>query len=247
MLMKKDYLKKYDDRKLSKLLTELLKSGKITKHEYDFMLKIIVLSKETGKVEKNYKDMMHGYLLEEPIWVEWLKNIRGISDVLGSNLMKIFGYCENFKQISSVWRYSGLDPDGAKGRTKGEKIHYNPMAKTLAWKISDSFIKQRTPTYRRIYDEEKARQLALKESGAEHAPKSLLHADLRARRKMAKIFLQHYWLVCRDIKGLPVSLPYCFERLGHTHFVSPPFYVMKHEIENSHCMGENQERCASQL
>jgi len=29
-----------------------------------------------------------------------------------------------------------------------------------------------------------------------------------AIRKMVKIFLQHYWIKCRQIKGLEVSLPW---------------------------------------
>lgn len=227
---KKDYLKKYTDEKLAVLLKELLHKKSITREEYDSMIKIIALSRETSTIEQHYKKTMHVYLMEETVWKDWLINIRGISDVLGSNLLKNIGYCENFQQISSLWRYCGLDPDGAKGRKKGEKIHYNPLMKTLAWKIGDSFIKQRTPTYRRIYDEEKARQLSLKEQGVENAPKSLLHADLRARRKMVKVFLQHYWLVCRDMKKLPVTMPYVFDRMGHNHYIPPPFYTMRTAI-----------------
>ena len=56
------------------------------------------------------------------------------------------------------------------------------------------------------------------------APMSLKHADNRAKRKAVKIFLQHYWLVARKMKGLEVSKPYPFDKLGekHKHYISPP-------------------------
>ena len=44
-----------------------------------------------------------------------------------------------------------------------------------------------------------------------------------AIRKMVKIFLQHYWLKCREIKGLPTGKPYAIDKLDHTTFIEP-FY-----------------------
>jgi hypothetical protein len=220
------YVKKYTDKQLMESLKKLIADKKLTLNERNYLEKLLSLGKETKQIEQRYKTLMNDYLLVEPLWYMWLGKIRGISSILGSNLMKNFGYCETYEYVSSLWRHCGLDPDGAKGRKKGEKIHYNPKLKTLAWKISDSFIKQRTPVYRDIYDSEKARQLSLKEHEAENAPKSLLHADLRARRKMVKIFLQHYWLVGRHIKKLPLSKPYPQDKMGHKHYIPPPFYKM---------------------
>ena len=104
---------------------------------------------------------------------------------------------------------------------RGQKIDFSPRLRVLAWKIGDSFVKQRTPYYRAIYDNEKARQLALMELKAENAPERPLHAENRARRKMSKQFLAHYWYVARSIKGLSVGQPYVAEKMGHKKIVMP--------------------------
>ena len=222
--LEKTHEKKYTDRQFIDMLKELQTKGDITEEENIYISKLCKLADETEKTEERYKTLMDQYLQHEPLWNQWLTHIKGISSVLSSNLIKNFNYCETYPHISSMWKHTGYDPDGAKGRKKGETIHYNPKLKTLIWKIGDSFIKQRTPTYRQIYDTEKDRQLLLIENEAENAPKSKLHADLRARRKMMKIFMQHYWLIGRTIKGVPVSNPYQHDHLGHTHFIEPPHY-----------------------
>ena len=55
------------------------------------------------------------------------------------------------------------------------------------------------------------------------------HIHYRALRKMIKIFMQHYWLVSRDMKGLPLGMPYAHDKLGHTSFIPPPFYKFNNE------------------
>lgn len=212
---------KFKDENIAKFLIDLVKDKKITEIEKNYIEKLFQVSNETAQTENRYKKLMDQYLSEESLWNEWLSKIKGISSVLGANLIKNFGYCETYQYVSSLWRHCGMDPDGAKGRVKGEKIHYNPKLKTLIWKVGDSFVKQRTEPYRTIYDNEKDRQLALVTNDAPNAPKSRLHADLRARRKMCKIFLQHYYLVARKLKGLPVTKPYPHDRMGHKHFIPP--------------------------
>ena len=212
---------KFKDENIAKFLQDLVKEKKITKLEKSYIENLFQASNETAQTENRYKKLMDQYLSEEILWNEWLSKIKGISSVLGANIIKNFGYCETYRYVSSLWRHTGFDPDGAKGRVKGEKIHYNPKLKTLMYKIGDSFIKQRTEPYRTIYDNEKDRQLVLAINEAENAPKSRLHADLRARRKMVKIFMQHLYLVGRTLKGLPVAKPYPHDRLGHKHFIPP--------------------------
>lgn len=222
----KTYDNKFKDENLDKFLNDLMADEKITDIERQYILKLYKTSSDIESVERQYKGLMEDYLRHEKIWYMWLEKIKGISSVLGSNLIKNFGYCEKYAYVSSMWRHSGFDPDGAKGRRKGETIHYKPALKTLMWKIGDSFIKQRTSPYREIYDNEKARQLELMENNAENAPKNRMHADLRARRKMVKIFMQHYFVVARTIANLPVSKPYPHDKLGHKSYIPPPFFTL---------------------
>lgn len=246
----KKYDEKFKDKNIPKFLADLVLDGKLTDLEKQYVEKLFEISDDTAKTEIRYKGLMDQYLENEKLWYMWLSKIRGISSVLGSNLLKNFGYCENYQYVSSLWRHCGYDPDGAKGRHKGETISYNPKLKTLIWKIGDSFIKQRTPVYRGIYDLEKERQMHMLNNILDgltdeekknlkkmkkrqekrdfisgfnpKAPVSLLNADMRARCKMVKIFLQHYYLIGRKLKDISVSEPYAFEKLGHKHYIEPP-------------------------
>ena len=245
----KTFEKKYNDKNIPSLFKQLKNESKITDWEREYLERLWQLANETEKIEKMYKMLMEQYISKEPIWYMWLSKIKGISLVLASNLIKNFGYCEKYRYVSSLWRHCGLDPEGAKGWRHGEKIHYNPRLKTLAWKIADSFVKQRTQPYRGIYDNEKQRQISLMENGAENKPQNLKHADLRARRKMVKVFLQHYFVVARTLKNLPLSKPYAFDRLGHSHYVPPPHFshllIEDHIINASQVKGENQKENVS--
>lgn len=259
----KTFDKKYSDEKIFPLLGEMKERGKIGEEEYRYVSKLEVLFNGSQKLEKDWKDIMMQYIVTETIWTDWLRHVKGISVVLCSNLLKEFGYCENYQHISSLWKHCGLHlvcPEcttevtiaveteqvteqkkktipvtaseggkcpicGKKGigsrPKRGRSIDYNPKLKVLAWKIADSFIKQRTPYYRAIYDTEKARQLELMKLKAENAPERLLHAELRARRKTVKHFLAHYWYVARSMKDLPTEQPYVAARLGHTKITMP--------------------------
>jgi protein subunit release factor B len=81
------------------------------------------------------------------------------------------------KHPSNIWSYFGLAPN--QKRKRGEKVNYNPLAKTIVWKIADCFIKTKSP-YRKIYDERK------KYEQEKHPELTKGHIDMRARRYMVK-------------------------------------------------------------
>ena len=219
----KNFDKKYADNNIFVLLGEMKMDGRIDDEEYEYVSKLQDLFITAAKMEKGWKDVMNEYIKTEDIWKMWLSGVKGISTVLCANMLREFGYCETYRHISSLWKHCGLHVvDGkAPRRKRGEKIDFSPRLRTLAWKIGDSFVKQRTPYYRDVYDKEKERQVRLMENGADNAPESLMHAELRARRKMVKIFLAHYWFVTRSIKGLEVEQPYV-AKLGH-RIIMPRF------------------------
>ena len=133
----------------------------LTEKEYDYLKHTLLAAQEMKKLELVYKNMMQGYVETEVIYQRFLRHIKGVSAVLSANLIKEFGYCEKYKHSSSLWRACGLDvEDGeAPKRVRGKKTRYNPRLRTMAWKIADSFRKQRTPVYRDIYDAEKEEQI----------------------------------------------------------------------------------------
>lgn len=232
----KDYINRYIDKNLEFFLTEIIKKkGKLTEEEEIFISEFVQIANETKSLEKKCYKMMDVFLETEPIW-KWLKQIKGISRVLAINLIRNFGHCENANYPSSIWKYAGLDVvDGiGRRRKRGEKLGYNARAKTVAWLIADSFVKQRTAPYRSIYDIEKERlqflefpegELKSKYHGYKESDTKLLkgHIHNRAMRKTAKRFLVHYLIVARKLKGLPVERTYVEEKLGHKHIDQPPF------------------------
>ena len=103
---------------------------------------------------------------------------------------------------------------------------YNSILKAELYVIVDSFIKQRTPVYRQFYDKCKL------DDRREHPEKIKVHGrwmyndghiDARARRKTAKLFLQHFYVKWRELEGLSVSEPWILrEGTGHTNYIAPP-------------------------
>jgi hypothetical protein len=196
---KKTYDKKYADKFLPLLIEEMWKNGRLTEEEYNYIKKILDAVKKASLYEMAYKPLMQEYVQSEPLYTGWLSKIRGLGPVLSSNLIHMLGYCdgkypdgrERVPHVSSLWHYCGMHVVNGKApkRQKGQKLDYNNRARVLVWKVVDSFLKQNTRPYRDIYDSEKQRQLELMKNGAPNAPVSLKHAELRARRKVAKIFL----------------------------------------------------------
>lgn len=176
--------KAYADKNLPEILNNLLSEGKIDDKNQGYVKNLLDATHEVVKTENRYKKLMMDYVEAEPIYDVFLKHIHGVGPVLSANMIKEFGYCnqtyrsdvvdedsgkvvhkegeEKCPHVSSLWRLCGQDVvDGqAPCRRKGESINYSPRLKTLAWKISDSLMKQRTPYYRGLYDGEKDSQLA---------------------------------------------------------------------------------------
>ena len=175
---------------------------------------------------------------EKLIWQTFLRGIKGIGPILSGGLISWLDP-RKAKHASSFWKYCGLAPN--QKRQKGQKGDYNPTAKVLCWKIADSFIKQRTPFYRDLYDIAK-REETIKLNNPLENPKNCphyngcierlsktanrlkrqtkklpckKHIDYRARRKMVKRFLLDLWLNWRRLEGLSTSEPYVIAMLGH--------------------------------
>ena len=205
----KRYDKKYKDANLPKLIEEMKTSGKFTDKEYQYLSSVLAVAKKTGDIEQGYSKILEDFVVGEPIWEKYLSKVHGIGPVLASGLVALIDI-SLAKHVSSLWKFSGyhvVDGHSVK-RKRGEKFDYNPHMRVLGWKISDSFIKQRTMPYREIYDDTKKVEIErLKKSDGDKKGWKL-HADLRARRKMVKRFLQDLWVVWRKIEGLPVTDPY---------------------------------------
>lgn len=191
--------------------------------------------KEIEKMEENVKRDMLVELERFPVW-SWLKEIKGIGVATSAGLIAHIGDISRFEHRGNLYSFAGLKViDGvAQKKKKGETMNANQDLKALLiGVIADSFNKQRTETYREIYDTTKQTELAKKYApgylaGLYHGYKKedthllLNHAHKRALRKTAKLFLSHYWEVSRYLQDLPVEAPYAQAKLGHESYIRPP-------------------------
>jgi hypothetical protein len=108
---------------------------------------------------------------------------------------------------------------------EGWCLPYNNRLKSELWLLAGHFIKQHNETYTSIYYAEKERQRRIhpekvKENG--HFRYTDGHIDYRGKRKMIKIFCQHFWAKWREFEGLSVTQPYVQAILGHQNIIQPP-------------------------
>ena len=192
--------------------------------------------------EKQIRDYLDYQTEKIKVCREWLKPKKGIGPLLSAGLVSILDI-HKAPHPSSFWKYCGLHVVDGKSvkRVRGRKLDFNPDARTLAWKIADSFVKQRTPVYRDIYDrrrpiEEKKlnypignvkacpeyteclrkRKEKAKRTGRPMKPAACRkHIYRRACRVMVKRFLLDFWTVWRRMEGLPPSEPYAVAILKH--------------------------------
>lgn len=100
-------------------------------------------------------------------------------------------------------------------RKQGYHYLFNTRLQVTAWKICSQFLKQGDVKYKNIYYNEKKRLQVVR---SELTPMEIHN---RAMRKMVKIFIQHLWVKWRELEGLPVTLPYVHDKLGHTSYIAP--------------------------
>ncbi|GAF87822.1 unnamed protein product [marine sediment metagenome] len=157
--------------------------------------------KEFEKLEKAYAKTVVGAVKNgspHPEIRDWLLSIKGIGELLAAKLLAVIDP-EKMPMVASLWHFAGYAPEDVK--RKGKKSAWNQGLKKAIYQIGDSFIKQRTPKYRKVYDVEKARQI---EIVTPLHPKGLgikAHADMRARRKMVKEFMKDLWVEWKEGGG----------------------------------------------
>lgn len=196
-------------------------------------------------IENAVKSALDRWSDSEPL-AAWAKSHVGIGPVLASGLAAHIDVTRS-ETAGGVWRFAGLDPTATWG--KGEKRPYNARLKVIAWKIGESFSRQRNHPkcwYGQKIVERKAYEDAKNERGdyADQAkaivkrkgyakgtgalktceegklPPTMIES--RVRRWAAKLFLAHYWQHGRELAGLAVPDPYPIAHLGHAHKIDAP-------------------------
>jgi hypothetical protein len=185
-----------------------------------------------------------------PIW-DWITSIKGLgSGKLAIQLLAQIDDVGKFATVSKLGRFCGLAV--IDGQAERGTPNYNRRLKALflgPTLIVDQFIMHHTPLYRELYDDEKDRLQGLypdpvcskcgglaerkgkqwrcsdgcKVTSGFKVKYTPLHLDKMARRKVAKIFLQHLWVIWREYEGLPVTKPWILRPgSGHSNYIAPP-------------------------
>lgn len=212
-------------------------------------------------MEEVCRDLMREFVEAHPVG-PWLLGVKGVGPVIAAGLLAHIDI-RRCNSPSALWRFAGLAPPDTYPSGKGVPRGFNQRLKVLLWKFSDSMVKMQQyddAFYARLYQRFKAEEVARNEAGgnAERAAHVIDerpthkqaktyaegrlpdgHVDMRARRRVAKVFLAHlfhvwYWT---EFKRQPPA-PYAFAQLaGHTDYIAPPNWTEPEGEESSTTSG----------
>ncbi len=230
----------YDIQKIRIVVENQLRSLEQGKSEQEYKWFKDVVYSRLENIEKDIAKHLKGWVEEEPIYAEWLKDIKGIGPILGAGLIAWLdsesptygtGFTKRFATISKLWAYSGLsvDEDGrAVRRKKGQQANWDARLKTHLWKVGESFVKTKGG-YRDLYDTFRAEYDAKWQTPEDCGSKGCAnkgggkcmkgHRYAAAKRKTVKVFLAHLFMKWRELEGLPLEHPFIIGRGGHEHLI----------------------------
>ena len=204
--------------------------------------------------EKELEKEITTLIKQHPLWKTFFVDVKGIGPIMAAGLIAWRDDISKARTVSAFWKYHGLSPTQGK-RKKGEKLDYNPKAKTHAWKCGMQLLRAKG-AYSHVYYDSKAKYeqredikamhehaigevtrkgKKVKEYEAAGGPKSYkLHIHYMALRKMIKRFLADTWVAWREVEGLPVSKPYIFSDAAKQKGIAHEHYeVITEEVKTS--------------
>lgn len=208
---------------------------------------ILWIGDNSQKLENNIKSVLGVYANSKEVG-RWSQSIVGIGPVLSAGLIAYIPI-ETTPGVSNLWAFAGQSPEAQWER--GQKRPWNAGLKVLCWKIGESFVKtcnNKDSFYGPFYKQWKAEEESANEKGLfKDQAESILadkklgketvarqayekgilppaHIHARARRRVVKFFLSHWWEVAYECHygHKPDNRPYVIDRLGHKDYIAPP-------------------------
>lgn len=141
----------------------------------------------------------------------------------GDGLLKHKVAYKDFPNISKWWKYMGRHAEEGKmpKRQKGKVVDWSPRGRLIGYNIGEQFNRQKEDHPYKAFALAEKKQL----EGREGLTK--LHIHRMALNKAVKLFLAHFWMVARELDGLPVTEPYAGTILGHTGIIQPFYWHEK--------------------
>jgi hypothetical protein len=187
---------------------------------------------EYHKSQKQHEAMflteMKRVMATMPIFTEFLDKIKGVGPAISAGILAHVGDIEKFPTLAKFNAYFGLHVKDGKAprRTAGQTANWSNSGKSIfLGNLASALVQHGEPIYKDVYVEEKERQLiicekmfaGLKTSGGKDVPWKLI-AERRARRKMVKKFVRHFYyaykrlgagtkVILKDDKGFVAKPP----------------------------------------
>lgn len=148
--------------------------------------------------EKDAAKRLQHLVREMPEWKGFMRDAPGLGEITAGMLLSRVRI-DVAETVSCLWSFLGYAPpkDGEKYNPGKGKDFKSPLYAAL----SISLVRKTSP-YRKIYDSYKAHD---KKHGA-------------ALQRTIKLWLSHLWDTWRRYEGLPTTLPYANNHLGHDGF-----------------------------
>lgn len=115
--------------------------------------------------------------------------------VAAATVMAYSGGIERFHSLSAFWKFCGQDvfEGRARSRKRGSSHTWNPKVREALYQMADSIIKNRNNMWRDIYDEYRAKQLAVHDQKCPDCETKDGHCTRMAMRYIVKGILKSYW------------------------------------------------------
>jgi hypothetical protein len=157
------------------------------------------------KLYRDVENRVRGHQL----YLRYLQHIDGVGPLMSAYLVTVLNPAR-FETVSKMWKYCALHVENGKAprRVAGQATGWNPVARTMMWKLGESFRKV-GGFYKMMY------QSFFEESLKKHPSWTKAHHLAHARRVTVKLFLAHWHTVGRVLQGLPVRKPYICEKQPH--------------------------------
>jgi hypothetical protein len=186
------------------------------------------IQKRLDAIDKRLEKMMKVY---PDAFVQRVLKVPSVGEITAAAML-IYVDLEKASTPSALWKYTGLHCSAGERYTKGVAGGGNKTLRTVLWNTANSMMKNRLSGYRPIYDRVKLRlslsQKMIKSRGRDGKLIEVkwrdtipMHRHGAALRAIIKQFLADYWLVGREMAGLPITTPYVEGILGHTD-ITPP-------------------------
>jgi hypothetical protein len=160
-------------------------------------------------IEKDLYRELESAVEGHPLYAKYLQFVRGVGAATAAYLITVLNPAR-FETVSKVWKFAGLHVENGKAprRVSGQATGWNPVARTMMWRLGESFRKVGA-FYKMMYHS------FFEESLKKHPNWTKAHHLAHARRVTVKLFLAHWHTVGRALQGLPVRKPYTCEKQPH--------------------------------